>query len=178
MAGSYWSKSGRCIPTGGHFMRTRKTSNQSRFRSAIVKSLGVAANIIAILTFFLALQSGPEKTTRPTTAPVAFRLKSQGDALAGAPVVQFSAGSESPNLNHVLRDVRIDYDSPVRTTERISSSGTVARLHRLQPKYANSKSQTSLGDGSPNISGVAGSVEIKYGLPPVSEVEKEEERAK
>jgi len=93
--------------------------------STPAKTIGLISGILGIL----ALLVGPVFQKQPAEP-----IKSA----ASAPTVQHSSGAQSPNVNSVRHDVRVQQGSTI---------------------------QSSRGAQSPNVNGVGGNVNIRYGSP-------------
>jgi hypothetical protein len=88
--------------------------------------------------------------------------------------VQTSSGVQSPNVNGVQHDVRIQYRSTAVRMPDHSSEKTV----RVRPDRTPSVIQTSYGAQSPNVNGVGGNVDIRFGYPAAESTKKSQEGVK
>jgi hypothetical protein len=83
------------------------------------------------------------------------------------PASQTSFGARSPNVRDVQHDVKIRYESGAKGTAGALAWNESA-IAPKSPGHTPSIDQTSIGDQSPNVSGVGGSVEIDYNSAPTS----------
>jgi len=81
--------------------------------------------------------------------------------------IQSSSGAQSPNVNGVLHTVHIQYGSTAVEMPEGSTKNSSPVVPALS-EPAGSTIQISHGAQSPNVSGVGGDVDIRYGPPSAS----------
>lgn len=156
--------------------------------SPLAKMVGLVSGALGIILFLSsALHRQPADTTKDAAAVAtqspasadrngaAIPLATRRAATAPHTTIQTSKGSQSPNLSNIKHDVRIQYGSAAMETPK----GSPEKVSAASPAHttgAASTSQTSHGTQSPNVSGVGGSVEIRYGSPAASSEKSAEEQ--
>jgi hypothetical protein len=140
----------------------------------LCNATGVINNLIGIASFHHATPSAAAATPQPrmsvspaepqvTANPAKPKDNRVAHPQAAAkPVIQFSSGNNSANLNGVQGSVHIQGESqgaPTHTAVPAKRSTTA-----IKPSPAG-VTQISTGDGSPNISNVGGDVDLRYPAP-------------
>jgi hypothetical protein len=98
--------------------------------------------------------TGPQKSSVTQAAAVAH--------LPAGPVGQTSHEPESPNINGVKRDVRVNY-GPSTAAEPRTAQEKASAVVPPPTVPPGSVTQVSYGAQSPNITAVGGNVDIQYG---------------
>ena len=104
-------------------------------------------------------------TTRPSDLP-----RGSGGTVAAVPrretarstLIQISRAAQSPNVNDVKHKVHIEY-APAAITTLPGSARKPSDTSAPPSTSGPSTAQLSYGAQSPNVSGVGGSVDIRYG---------------
>ncbi|MGP8259074.1 MAG: hypothetical protein ACLQM6_03875 [Acidobacteriaceae bacterium] len=148
-------------------MTTQKRLHRSILKNTwvrLVAFISLASGVVTLLGYF---GFYPKKSQPVTSSIVGVRLpeaeKPQSESAVPnrASTSQTSFGAKSPNISHVKRSVKIQYDAavPEHASEKIVPIPTV------ESSVLSSTTQISTGDQSANINGVGSDVNINYGAP-------------
>jgi hypothetical protein len=152
-----------------------KKGPRSFFDSPVARLVYFVSAIVTIFMFVIStVQRQPAGTTNVTLLSKTLS-SAPADRIAattippvprGASVrpttVQTSRGVQSPNLSNVKQNVNIRYGSTT-VTETPEASAKISAIPPATSTPIASTTQTSYGAQSPNVSGVGGDVDIRYG---------------
>lgn len=140
---------------------SKKSLLQRVCDSTAARTLGLVSAVVGLLP----LGSIPYERAAVTVNGWAPAAHGSGTAplppAARRPTFQLSSGAQSPNVSGVRHGVHILYASTVGVPE--GSPGHTSLVAPSNSVPAGSNVQVSQGAQSPNVSGVRGNVDIRYG---------------
>jgi hypothetical protein len=151
-------------------MSRNKSSNKSFLQkfcdSSAAKTIGLVSAIVGLLPLG-SIPYNQATVTIKQAAPAPLEIASRpGIPLLPRPTsrstAQSSFGAQSPNVSGVQLDVQMQYAFTTADTPQ-GSPQHAAFVFPAPSAQTDSTVQVSYGEQSPNVSGVRGSVDVRYG---------------